>query len=726
MVASSTWKQLVGAITASCIASIPACLSESTDRRAELARDGTRYVEELRSTFRGIAPAAERSATSTSTAPVIGDSIATGYEETAAGLRMQGVVDSEVALVLPAKADGARHLQKDGVSISARLRVASPSPAGVAGGYVLYRDAFGVRTSVIEQARADGVEDFVYFPEHPASEKIVYDLDLEAGVGGLRLVANTLEILDRAGVPRLRINPPFAVGADGAVTAVKLDVGRCGVDTNPAIPSAVRTPPGASSCEVGLSWAGATYPALVDPTWVATTSMAYARDFPASSLVIDNAHVLVTGGYDMTGALSSAEIFDAGLRVWMVTGSMANKRYLHQQVLLSTGKPLVTGGLDYVSPYVASSEEYDPVSGVWINRALMATARYDFPLVLVSKAPVVLGGWSASGPLAACEKYDQGTHTWSAFPSMAVPRGGAAAASSGDNAFVVSGGYNYTSGYLDSSEVYSTGHGAFWAGATMASKRAYHLANPVTGNPRVLITGGAGPTGYLNTAEVYYGSFTFPDPGTWSSITAMSVARMRHQTVNLSPSRVMACGGIQTAATSTRTCEIFDSLTFRWSPTCDMTTARAEFTMQFVPAIDNSFAAGGYLPSSSPSMLSSAEVGGCDHDKCTIGPPLERGFGLGVSSICNVDSFCCSTSWDSTCVREVRTIYGSLTCTEPGSTCGHSLCTSGGPLVSSCDSALGGCVAAICASGVDPYCCSTAWDSVCMAEVTSVCGKSCY
>src|SRR5262249_31001607 len=99
------------------------------------------------------------------------------------------------------------------------------------------------------------------------------------------------------------------------------------------------------------------------------------------------------------------------LRVWFATGSMANKRYAHQQVLLSTGKALVTGGLDYTSPYVASSEEYDPDHGVWINPAIMASARYDFPLVMVLKAPVVLGGWSASGPLAACEKYDPFTHT---------------------------------------------------------------------------------------------------------------------------------------------------------------------------------------------------------------------------------------------------------------------------------------------------------------------------
>jgi hypothetical protein len=621
---------------------------------------------------------------------------------------------SGVDFELPVSADGARRLRNSGMSIAARLRSASPSVAEVVDGYVLYRDALGDRVSVVEQARADGVEDFLYFSERPSFENIVYDLDLEVGVGGLRLVANTLEILDPAGVPRLRVNPPFAVGADGTVVEAKLEVAGCKVDTSPAIPSAVRTPPGASVCEVGLSWKGVTYPALVDPAWVATSSMAHARTFPASSLVIDSGHVLVSGGYDSTGALTSAEIYDASASVWITTGSMAHKRYLHQQVLLGTGKVLVTGGLDYTSPYVSSSEEYDPPSGTWIHPASMALGRYDFPLVMVSGAPVVLGGWAASGPLAACEKYDPAAHVWSAFASMAIPRGGAAAASHGPGAFIVSGGYNFVSGYLDSSEVYSTG--TFWAGAPMIHKRAYHLANVVTNNPQVLVTGGADSAGYLKTAEVYIGSFVFPAPGFWSAITDMSVERMRHQSINLTPSRVMVCGGIQTSSIVNKTCEIFDTSSFRWSATCDMTTPRNSFTMLRVPSIGTTLAAGGL-------MLSSAELDSCEHDKCTSGLALPSDTSSCVSSICTADSFCCSTSWDSLCVGEVRTVCGSLTCAEAEGTCVHPLCTAGSSLVNLCDSTKANCVSSICAA--DPFCCTDGWDDICVGEVASICGKNC-
>jgi hypothetical protein len=710
---SNARKDLLGALAALALAWIPGCLSEPADPGGP-SPEPTRYVDEVRSAFVVAVPEDDRLVTATVSA--IGDSAATGYAQTAAGLRAEGVAAPEVDLVFPGRADGARRLHKGGVAIAARLHAAAPSPAEIAGGYVLYRDALGERASIVEQTRADGVEDFFYFRERPPAERIAYELELEAGVGGLRLVSNTLEILDAAGVPRLRVNPPFAVGADGAVVEARLEVARCQVDTSPAIPSSVRTPPGASACEVGLSWTGVTYPALVDPAWVATTSMAYARVFPASSL-LDTGRVLVTGGYNSAGALTSAEVYSASTGVWSSTGSMASKRYLHQQVLLATGKVLVAGGLDYASPYVASSEEYDPITGSWIYPRSMATARSEFPLVLVLGAPVAIGGWSASGPLAACEKYDPAAHTWSPFAFMAVPRGGAATASQDAGTFIVSGGYNYASGYLDSSEIYSASVGAFWTGATMTSKRAYHLANPVIGNPRVLVTGGSNTTGYLSTAEVYYGSFRSPEPGSWSAISSMSVGRMRHQAINLAPGRVMACGGLRASSTPNRSCEIFDSLTFGWSPTCDMTAPRDSFTMLVAPSISRTLAAGGY-------MLSSAELGGCK-DRCISGDvPLTSSPGSCEASICAADSYCCTTAWDAICVREVRTICGSLGCDESDGACGHSLCKVGTSLASGCDSTRAGCVASICAA--DPYCCNVAWNSACINEVASVCGKSCY
>jgi hypothetical protein len=51
--------------------------------------------------------------------------------------------------------------------------------------------------------------------------------------------------------------------------------------------------------------------------------------------------------------------------------------------------------------------------------------------------------------------------------------------------------------------------------------------------------------------------------------------------------------------------------------------------------------------------------------------------------------------------------------------CAHPLCASGTRLSSSCDP----CATKICAA--DSYCCTNAWDDICVGEVTSICGATC-
>jgi len=51
--------------------------------------------------------------------------------------------------------------------------------------------------------------------------------------------------------------------------------------------------------------------------------------------------------------------------------------------------------------------------------------------------------------------------------------------------------------------------------------------------------------------------------------------------------------------------------------------------------------------------------------------------------------------------------------------CAHDICVTGVALVNGCHP----CVSSIC--GVDPFCCATSWDSLCVGEVSSVCGLAC-
>src|SRR4029453_9257912 len=113
-----------------------------------------------------------------------------------------------------------------------------------------------------------GVEDFISFESRPSVSAISYRIVLVQGVNGLRLVENTFEMLDSGGAPRLRVAPPFVVGADGVRTPASLSVAECAVDTNPAGPwGRPLVPPGSPTCLLQVSWSdeGIAYPALLDP-----------------------------------------------------------------------------------------------------------------------------------------------------------------------------------------------------------------------------------------------------------------------------------------------------------------------------------------------------------------------------------------------------------------------------------------------------------------------------
>src|SRR5206468_4432855 len=100
--------------------------------------------------------------------------------------------------------------------------------------------------------------------------EVEYTMALGAAVRGLRLVAGTLELLDEGGAPRLRVSPPYVVGADGVNIGAALALAGCAVDENPSAPwGRAVTAPGASSCTLRVSWPrdGVSYPAVLDPRW---------------------------------------------------------------------------------------------------------------------------------------------------------------------------------------------------------------------------------------------------------------------------------------------------------------------------------------------------------------------------------------------------------------------------------------------------------------------------
>jgi hypothetical protein len=59
------------------------------------------------------------------------------------------------------------------------------------------------------------------------------------------------------------------------------------------------------------------------------------------------------------------------------------------------------------------------------------------------------------------------------------------------------------------------------------------------------------------------------------------------------------------------------------------------------------------------------DVGSCSHDKCVEGPALGAECDPAVALICSVDPFCCESFWDGLCVAEVESVAGEI-CSDPG------------------------------------------------------------
>lgn len=117
----------------------------------------------------------------------------------------------------------------------------------------------------------------------------------------------------------------------------------------------------------------------------------------------------------------------------------------------------------------------------------------------------------------------------------------------------------------------------------------------------------------------------------------------------------------------------------------------------------------------------------CGHAVCAVGPALPAACDPCAATLCAKDPYCCSSTWDATCIGEVASICKqSCTATSDAggggdagdaaaSACAHAVCASGSALASGCEA----CATKLCAK--DPYCCTTTWDATCVNEVNSLC-----
>lgn len=430
-----------------------------------------------------------------------------------------------------AHANGALALRDPNSNVTAEVRLvgARPTLGEIARGHVVYPNAAPGGGDLVVTPLPGGAEDWIALPSAHAVSSLDYVVTLGNEAAGLRLVDGTLEILDRRGIPRLRMARPQVVSGDGRVLPAHTRIEGCAFDTSPIAPfGRAVTPPRAANCGIHVGWdgEGLTYPALVDPAWSTTMQLAAPRHGHVATRLA-NGSVLVAGGQTTNPVTTSVEVATAEVwsqGAWATTGSLAMSRDAAATATLSNGDILVSGGLtNQGMDVLGSAEIYSPQTGLW-----------------------------------------RGTG------QLAVPRAGHTATEIGDGTVLVSAGYDNSGDHFTEAELFDGS--AFRPAGKINQTRYFHTAVALGGG-RVLVGGGTDPmSGALGSVELYTAGIGW---STAASLAPMRTPRTLHASATLPNGEVLFAGGFNPADGAVAGAERYSPATNTW--TNDATMARGRY-----------------------------------------------------------------------------------------------------------------------------------------------------
>jgi hypothetical protein len=372
----------------------------------------------------------------------------------------------------------------------------------------------------------------------------------------LEIVLAALPSIPRRGasrVPRRLIAMPTSIRWSVAAAAVVgvLVVGGALYLSRPSQPAVGGQSPTPSANVVSTPLAtptAAPTSIVVQPrpaTWTATGNLTTARTRGTATLLSDG-KVLVAGGIDASGWVTSAELYDPETGSWTATGSMRTPRAGHTATLLSDGKVLVTGGINGASGSLASAELFDPATGSWTAARRMHSTRLHATATLLPGGMVLVAGGDVSDGwgeyTSSAELYDPSTGTWTTTENMTTPRGRHTATLLSDGNVLVAGGViGVADGVIGSAvaasaELYDPSTGTWTASASMSTARMGITATLLL-DGKVLVAGGLGSDND-RSAELYD-----PGAGSWTTTGSMDAPRGNHSATLLPNGYVLVVGG---------------------------------------------------------------------------------------------------------------------------------------------------------------------------------------
>ncbi|HEX5234993.1 MAG TPA: Ig-like domain repeat protein [Silvibacterium sp.] len=267
----------------------------------------------------------------------------------------------------------------------------------------------------------------------------------------------------------------------------------------------------------------------------------------AAAVQLGDGRILVSGGDDGSGAVASADIFDASGN-YSAAAPMNVARSQHTATLLADGTVLAAGGVGSDGNATNSAEIYNPSNNTWSATGPLVTARSGATATVLPDGTALISGGDNSGKaLSSLEVYDPTAGTFTAVAgTLSSPREKHAAAALPNGDVLIAGGWN-GSAALATTDVYSFSSGSIAPGPQMSVARSA-LSATAQLNGDVLIAGGNDGNQDLASAEVYNAS-----AGTFAATGSLGTARQGHQALLLPHSAAILIVGGTTTVSGTET-----------------------------------------------------------------------------------------------------------------------------------------------------------------------------
>jgi hypothetical protein len=282
--------------------------------------------------------------------------------------------------------------------------------------------------------------------------------------------------------------------------------------------------------------------------FTATGDMGAARTlFTATPL--PNGQALVTGGEVGGAVTSSAELFNPATGAFSSTGSMTVPRERGTATLLQNGRVLVAGG-DNSSGDLSSAELYNPATGTFSPTGSMNVARPTANATLLPNGQVLVAGGATCCNNGCCsggsaELYNPNTETWALTGSMSFPRYGPLAGLLPDGQVLEVCNISDPGVPRCGAEVYAPASGTWSQDGAASPSAEGSYAYTMLANGEVLISGGQNVFGQDQQTHVLQSGATLFDPtnGNPTNTGSMSIPREDHTLTLLPNGQMLAAGG---------------------------------------------------------------------------------------------------------------------------------------------------------------------------------------